>query len=104
MRAALYARVQEFASSESLTAQQTACRLLAERRGYIITDEFTDRGSGSEYRSRPALNTLRERIRNRAVDVVIAYGPDRLSRKPNHIQDLVDEATHFSVCFEFVQE
>jgi site-specific DNA recombinase len=53
---------------------------------------------------RPKLQKLRESIRAREVDVVIAYAIDRLARDPTHLGVLISEAEHNGVEVAFVTE
>ncbi len=50
------------------------------------------------------LRALREAIRRREIEVVIAYAIDRLSRDPVHLGVILSEAEHAGVAVEFVTE
>jgi DNA invertase Pin-like site-specific DNA recombinase len=90
MRAALYTRV----SAADLGV--TAVDLLAELRrytkdvrGWQISIELADRGPGIAGR-REGLALLTEKIRGRAVDVVVTTSLARLCRSLDHVIDLYD--------------
>jgi site-specific DNA recombinase len=68
-------------------------------RGAFIDDGY----SGSEL-DRPALNRLRELARKGLADVVLAYDPDRLSRRLSHQMLLADEFEREGVKLEFVTQ
>ena len=60
--------------------------------------------TGTELWERPPLTRMREAIRRREVDVVVAFAIDRLSRKPVHLGVIFTEADHAGVAVEFVTE
>ena len=64
----------------------------------------SDVHSGAELKERPHLSRLREAMRHRAIDVVVAYALDRLSREQNQQGALVYEADDAGVRLEFVTE
>jgi site-specific DNA recombinase len=84
-RAALYARVStdEQAERYGLASQVTALRAEAAERGYVVPRgaEYVDDGYSGATLDRPALTRLREAIRRKSVDVVLAYSSDRLARE-----------------------
>lgn len=108
-RAALYVRVSSEAQAEKygLDAQLTAVRRRAAERGYAVVrdgerDAFADDGySGGDLR-RPAMDRLRQAVRDGRVDVVLAYDPDRLSRSLTDLLLLADEVDAKRVRMEFV--
>ena len=83
MRAAIYARVstEDQAKNYSIPSQLEAMRKFASEHGLDVVREFLDEGISGTILSRPALDELREHIRQRIVDAVVVYDPDRLSRK-----------------------
>jgi site-specific DNA recombinase len=102
---ALYARVStdQQADKYSLPSQLAAMRKYAAERGYRISEEFTfvDDYSGASL-DRPALIALREAVRSRAVDIVLAYTLDRLGRDVNDVLSLKKEFAKHGVKLEFV--
>jgi site-specific DNA recombinase len=85
MRAAIYARV----STERQERQQTidsqvfALRDWASTAGHVLAEAhvFQDEGFSGSRLDRPALDALRDAIRDAAIDVVAVFSPDRLARK-----------------------
>jgi site-specific DNA recombinase len=85
MRAAIYARV----STERQELQQTIASQLsllqdwAMAQGHALTEAhvFRDEGFSGSRLDRPALDALRDAIRDGAIDVVAVFSPDRLARK-----------------------
>src|SRR5688572_7295320 len=98
-RAAIYVRVSTSAQEEdgtSLDTQEQRCRAYALAYGYAIDEQhvYRETFSGIELWQRPKLTTLRDVVRRRDVDVVIAYAIDRLSRDPVHMGVIISEAEH----------
>src|SRR2546425_752519 len=82
--AAIYARVSSDRQKEQHTiASQTAALLdYAQAHQYTIPPEwkFQDEGYSGSTLVRPALERLRDLIAEGAIETVLVYGPDRLSR------------------------
>jgi len=106
MRAALYARVstEDQAKNYSIPSQFEAMRKFAADHNLEIVREFVDEGISGTILDRPALNELREHIRQRIVDAVIVYDPDRLSRKLVHLMVLADECERHGAQLHFVTQ
>lgn len=108
MRAAIYSRVSSRQQEDgtSLETQEARCRLYARERGFTVTEPhvFRETYTGELLWERPALTQLREAVRRREVDVVIAFAIDRLSRDPVHLGVILSEADHKGVTIEFVTE
>lgn len=107
LKAALYCRVStpgQESEGTSLATQLDACRAYAGQQGYEVAGEYIEVHTGAQLWERPRLNDLRERIRRREVQVVIAYALDRLSRSQTHLGVLLDEADRYDVRFELVTE
>ncbi|MCS6889879.1 MAG: recombinase family protein, partial [Chloroflexus sp.] len=92
MRAAVYARVstEEQGDNFSIPSQIAAARRYASDRGWQVVAELTDTMSGAVL-DRPGLRKLRDLIAARAVDAVVVYSLDRLSRNVAHMLLLRDE-------------
>jgi site-specific DNA recombinase len=106
-KAAIYVRVSTAGQEEdgsSLETQEEACRGYAAEHGYDVTEVYREVFSGAEYWDRPELTRLRDAMRERAVDRVIAYAIDRLSRESKHIGALMTDADRVGTTFEFVTE
>ena len=71
------------------------------------TDEtlhfIDDRVTGATL-ERPALDRLRELVRCRAIDVVLVFSSDRLTREMLHLMLLADECDRHQVQLRFVRE
>jgi len=111
MKAAMYGRVSTDAQAEKygIPSQVEALKKRCQEKGWETVPDggreaFIDDGySGSEL-DRPALNRVRELARKGLVDVVLAYDPDRLSRKLSHQMLLADEFEREGVKLEFITQ
>ncbi len=85
MKVAIYARVST--DGQSVNAQLADLRETAERRGWKIVHEFTDKGiSGAKGRDeRPALDAMLKAATRREFDMVAAWSVDRLGRSLQHL-------------------
>ncbi|MFP3976012.1 MAG: recombinase family protein [Chloroflexota bacterium] len=95
MKAAIYCRVStedQEREGTSLGSQQDACLKLAKDSGYETCDGYTIREVYSGLTlDRPELLRLRQWIRDREIDTVIAYSTDRVSRDPVHLLLIAEE-------------
>ena len=108
-RAAIYCRVStdtQEKEGSSLRTQLEACRTYAEAKGYDVLPEYEYQEvyTGTALWERSKLSALREAIRAKAVDVVVCYAIDRLSRDATHLGVILSEADHKRVAVEFVSE
>jgi site-specific DNA recombinase len=92
---ALYARVSSERQVQQATidSQVAALRARATQDGFMVlpSDEYVDNGhSGSSLR-RPALERLRDRVAQGAVDTLYVHSPDRLARRHAHQVLLLEE-------------
>jgi len=85
MRVAIYARVST--DGQSVKAQLTDLRETAERRGWQIVHEYTDKGiSGAKGRDqRPGLDAMLKAATRREFDMVASWAVDRLGRSLQHL-------------------
>lgn len=94
LRAATYARLSQHRDDDpsgSTLRQSEACRALAADRGYEVVAELVDDGiSAHSGRRRPGYEALVDLIRDRQIDVVIAWHPDRLHRRPAELETFLD--------------
>jgi site-specific DNA recombinase len=108
LRAAIYARVSDpkQVNGASLDTQMAACRRHATERGWWVDERHVHREiyTAKELHERPRLTALREAIRDGALDVVVCYAVDRLTRNQAHMYILVDEFERRGVRLEFVTE
>src|SRR5438876_8191597 len=82
--AAIYARVSSDHQKEqnTIASQVAALRDYAQAHQYTVVPEwvFQDEGYSGSVLARPGLERLRDRIAEGAIETVLVYGPDRLSR------------------------
>jgi site-specific DNA recombinase len=81
-QAVIYVRVSGEADTRtaSLETQESACRKLAEEKGYLVTAVFTERQSGKKLWEREELTQARDMIKSRQAQALVVYDTDRLSR------------------------
>ena len=111
MRAALYARVSTDKQAEKygIPSQIEALKKRCLERDWTPVldgdkDAFIDEGYSGAELDRPALNRLRQVAREGRVDVVLAYDPDRLSRKLYHQMILAEEFEKQRIKLEFITQ
>ena len=103
-RAAVYCRVstsQQADQGTSLTTQRDACLAYAERAGYTVVREIAEDVSGAVL-ARPGLDEARNLARDHAIDALIVFDPDRLSRRVAHFALIQEELEALHVALEFV--
>jgi site-specific DNA recombinase len=105
-RAAIYCRVSSTAQEEnsSLGTQEAACIAFANEQGFDVVAVYREVHTGIELFERPELAKLRELVRAKRVDVVVAYALDRLARDPVHVGVILSEAEHHHIAVHFVTE
>lgn len=105
-RCAIYVRVSSAGQEDgySLATQEARCRAYAAERGWHVAGVWSDVHTGAEWRERPGLSALREAVRRRSVDAVLAFALDRLSRKQAHVAILAEEFDAAGVALDFVSE
>jgi len=107
MRIAIYCRVStedQEREGTSLQTQLEACLNYCQtKEGYEVAYRFSEAYSGLTL-DRPKLNELRELVRAGAIDIVIVYCLDRLSRDPTHGVILTQELEKHHATLEAVTE
>ncbi len=103
MRAVIYTRVSTDEQGEnfSLPSQAAVCRAYANHHEMQIVAEFSDTMSGAHL-ERPGLRRVRDLIQAQAVEAVIVYTLDRLSRNVAHLLVLRDEMSAAGVQLHIV--
>src|SRR4051812_3636553 len=85
MRAAIYARVstERQERQQTISSQISALRDWADAAGHTLAEAyvFRDEGYSGSRLDRPALDALRDAVRDAAFDIVAVFSPDRLARK-----------------------
>jgi len=111
MRAALYARVSTDKQAEKygIPSQCEALKKRCLEKGWAPVldgdkDAFIYDGYSGAELERPALNRLRQAVREGGADVVLSYDPDRLSRKLYHQMILAEEFEKQGIKLEFVTQ
>ena len=90
-RAAIYGRVST--DGQTVDNQLRELRMVAERNGWQIVQEFVDKGiSGAKGREqRPAFDALWKGAIRREFDVVMVWAVDRLGRSLSHLVNFLSE-------------
>lgn len=90
-RVALYARVST--DDQTVEKQLRELREVAQRRGWEVVAEYTDRGvSGAKGRDqRPGLDRMLKAMTRGEVDTIAAWSVDRLGRSLRHLLDTLGE-------------
>ena len=91
--AAIYARISDDrdGTAAGVTRQVDDCTRLIESNRWNLTGPFVDNDrSAYNGKSRPEWDRLKAQVEAGAVDVVVAYSADRLTRHPRELEDLVD--------------
>jgi site-specific DNA recombinase len=95
MIVAIYVRVstdQQAEKGYSLDTQLLDCKTKANELDYVsLIEEYVDDGYSGAYMDRPALERLRNGIRDKRFGAVIVYDPDRLARNLTHQLIITDE-------------
>ena len=106
MKAALYARVstEDQVHNYSISTQIEACQRLADELGYTVGQEhiLIDDGYSGATLDRPGLEHLRKLVEQGAMEAVVCYDPDRLSRKLVHQLLLTEEWERQNIAVHFV--
>jgi len=105
-RAAIYCRVSTESQEAEGTSPQTqveACLAYCKSKGYDVVYRFSEAYSGLSL-ERPELDKLRELVRAEAIDVLVCYSLDRLTRDPGHGVILTQELEKHGVRLETVTE
>jgi len=100
-RAGLYARVST-SDQQTLPMQNRAMREYAARRGWTITLEVREVGSGAVQRQ--AREKLLEAARRREIDVVLVWRLDRWGRSVTDLMATLQELDHLGVGFVSLTE
>lgn len=102
-RAAIYCRISRDVEQTGLgvARQERECRELAEREGFDLVEPVFIDNDISAYRrkQRPGFEAVIGEMKAGNVDVLLAWHPDRITRHPRDLEDLIDllEATGVDV-------
>lgn len=106
VRAALYVRISKDTAGQSLGVQrqETECRELIARQGWTVADVYVDNDlSASTGKPRPSYLRMLEDIKAGGVNAVVAWHTDRLTRRPQELEHLIELADEHSVVFSTVK-
>lgn len=95
VRVALYTRVST--TDQTTENQLRALQEHAERAGWTIVAEFTDRAVSGTREKRPGLDALLADARRRKLDLIAVAALDRLGRNLRHLVTLLDELQHLGI-------
>jgi putative DNA-invertase from lambdoid prophage Rac len=101
VRAGLYARVST-QDQQTLPMQNRAMREYATRRGWTLTMQMKEVGSGAAQRQRR--EELMEAARRREIDVVVVWRLDRWGRSVTDLLATLQELEHLGVGFVSLTE
>lgn len=100
IRAAIYVRISQDREGAGLgvARQQEDCEGLAARRGWTVGEVFVDNDvSAYSGKIRPAWERLLADVRAGAVDALVCWHVDRLTRSPRELEDVIDLADRHKV-------
>jgi DNA invertase Pin-like site-specific DNA recombinase len=93
LSAAIYCRISSDPTGKEagVTRQEKDCRALVEANGWSVFDVYTDNDQ-SAYSGKARDNYVRlmSDVRAGHVDAIVAWHPDRLTRVPRELEDLID--------------
>jgi DNA invertase Pin-like site-specific DNA recombinase len=98
IRVALYARVSTL-NNQDPEMQLSELREYASRRGWQITEEYTDQGISGCKESRPALNRLMSDACRRRFGSILVWKIDRFGRSLKHLVNSLAELAALGVAF-----
>jgi DNA invertase Pin-like site-specific DNA recombinase len=102
MRVGIYGRVST--AEQSTQMQLDELRAYCQRRGWEITEEYTDTGISGSKESRPALNRLLADARRRQFDTVLVYRYDRFARSLRQLVNALSEFDALGIHFVSLHE
>ena len=106
MKAAIYCRVStdnQEREGTSLQTQLENCLTYCQNNGYDVSYRFREAYSGLSL-ERPELDKLRELVRTEAIELIVCYSLDRLTRDPGHGVIITQELEKHHVTLEAVTE
>ena len=98
VRVALYARVSTL-NNQDPEMQLAELREYAGRRGWQISEEYTDQGVSGCKESRPALNRLMSDACRRRFDAILVWKIDRFGRSLKHLVNSLADLAALGVAF-----
>jgi DNA invertase Pin-like site-specific DNA recombinase len=102
-RVALYARVSTL-NGQNPEMQLCELRDYCQRRGFVIANEYVDRGISGAREQRPGLDKLMADCRKRFVDAVVVYRYDRFARSLRQLVNALEEFRPLGIDFISLHE
>lgn len=106
LRAAIYCRISSDPTGRGLGVdrQRADCERLISDRGWTVAGVYTDNDvSAYSGKPRPQYVALLGMVAAEAVDVIVAWHPDRLHRSPIELEQFIDLIAEHGVAVETVQ-
>ena len=94
-RAAIYCRISQDRGGAGLgvARQEEDCRALCDRRGWHVVDVYADNDvSAYSGAPRPEWERLIKDVQDGAVEAIVCWHVDRLTRSPRELEDVIDLA------------
>jgi DNA invertase Pin-like site-specific DNA recombinase len=104
IRAALYARISTINHGQDPEVQLGEIREFCKRRGFILAQEYVDKGTSGSSERRPALDKLLADCRKRLVDAVVVYRYDRFARSLRQLVNALEEFRSLGIEFVSIHE
>jgi len=105
LRAAIYCRVSQdrAGADRDVTRQAEDCRALCVRRGWVVAKVYADDDRGVYgSRPRPAWQQLITDVHAGAIDAVVGWHVDKLTRSPRDLEDVLGLADNYGVALATV--
>ncbi len=102
----IYLRISSDVQGEGLGVerQETACRKLCDDRGWTVVEVFSDNDvSAYSRKPRPRYGAMLDAVRQRHIDTIVAWHPDRLHRQMRELVPFIDLVNKYTVHIETVQ-
>jgi len=97
VRAAIYARVSTSNHQQDVGLQVDELQTVAQQRGWVLTEVYTDEGVSGSKSSRPALDRMMEDAKAGKIDLVVIWKLDRLARSVVNLLDVVENLQAWGV-------
>lgn len=100
VQAGLYLRMSEDKTGEGLgiARQRDECLALCAQRGWTVVEEFVDNDvSASTGRRRPAYERMLQAVRDGAINAVVCWDLDRLTRRPVETEAFIELADEYQL-------
>jgi len=103
-RKALDDQLEQPINRNTLNEQEQVCRAYCEQHGLTVGMVFREIGTAYQYRERPYLSQMRQRIRSGDIQSVVVTAIDRLSKNQIHLIILLEEIDQHHVTLLSVSE